>query len=171
MKLRRHPLLSVVSLSALALSTLGAACGQAPVEGEVIDPGVAARVVRESVGGIASLRVRTELDSTSKSWKVITCPMSLEGAACESKGHVTTGFASPASILALYNIGRSDAFRALKSHYRATGQVADGMSHTLTISAEGRTRTLQWEDGASLPTALSDFSTALYTATNGSMEK
>ncbi len=171
MTFRRRPLFFAVSLSAFALVTLGAACGQSPVEGEVLDPGVAARVVRESVGGIAALRVRTELDSASKSWKVITCPMSLEGAACESKGHVTTGFASPASIIALYDIGRSDAFRALKSRYRANGQVADGMSHTLTISAEGRTRTLQWEDGASLPTALSDFSSALYTATNGSLEK
>ena len=168
MTLLRQLHLGTRSRSVLASFALFASCSQLPVEGEVLERGVAARVVRESVGGIASLRVRTELDSASAAWVTTTCPMHLDAAACARDGTTTRGTASAAAVTALYTTARTDAFRALKSRYEPTGQVADGMAHTLIISGEGRTRRLEWADGANLPAALDQFSAELHQVTTGS---
>lgn len=171
MRLFRQMTYSLFSLAAVAAVSLGAACGQLPVEGEVIQEGVKPTIVRESVGGLGGLRIRVELDSATGAWISSLCSLRLSSDECASGGTVQRGTATPAEVTRLYQSARTDEFRALKAKYPGIGQVADGMSHALTISGEGRVRKIEWEDGANLPIALSNFSEALYHATNGSLNK
>lgn len=171
MEFSRQLQISGTRVVALAFTALVAACAQLPVEGEVLQPGVTPAISQEAVGGIASLRVRLQLDSASGAWESTTCPMHLDATACASSGSKAVGTATPAVVAQLYGSAREDAFRALKSSYAPTGQVADGMQHTLTISGEGRTRRIEWGDGANLPAALSQFSAALYQATTATVAR
>ncbi|MEO6447277.1 MAG: hypothetical protein ABIZ91_12295 [Gemmatimonadaceae bacterium] len=142
-----------------------AACMQLPVEGEFPSPDAPARLVRESVGGIASLRVRTEIDSASRVWTLVTCAMNIPVAECGAKGHRSTGSLSVATIAQLFADTQKPEFRALAAKYPSGVVVADGMGHTVVVTANGFTRTIEWEDGATVPAPLEQFSSDMITAT------
>lgn len=159
---RHHPFICT-TLATLQRATLIAlfpllGCGQARIVGEVDDPSAPAGIVRESLGGIASLRVRLTLDSATRSWGHRACAMHSSVDQCND--YRAQGLATEAARDSLFSVVRSADFRALRSRYPAPANVADGMAHSLTITTEGRTRTITWGDGARIPESLRQVSDA-----------
>jgi hypothetical protein len=129
-------------------------CGVSPVEGVIEDPQGTPRIVRESTGGIATLRVIVEIDSATSMWSRATCPLSTDAASCGTRGHLEGGQVDPQVRDQLFTEAREPVFLALPARYRSTVQVADGMDHSLRITTGGYTRTIEWEDGAEIPGVL-----------------
>lgn len=142
------------SAALLAAASFLVGCGVSPVEGVIEDPQGTPRIVRESTGGIATLRVIVEIDSATSRWSRATCPLSTEAASCGARGHLEGGVVDPQVRDRLFTEAREPAFLALPARYRSTVQVADGMDHSLRITTGGFTRTIEWEDGAEVPSVL-----------------
>lgn len=148
----RYRQLQSAALGAAATFLIG--CGVSPVEGMIEDPQGTPRIVRESTGGIATLRVIVEIDSATSRWSRATCPLSPDGASCGTRGHLEGGAVDPQVRDQLFTAARNPTFLALPARYRSTVQVADGMDHSLRITSGGFTRTIAWEDGAEIPGVL-----------------
>lgn len=121
--------------------------------------------MRESTGGIATLRVTVELDSTTSRWTRTTSSLPAAGGACRSNTHIEEGTVPAATRDALFADARERAFLDLPAQYRASGQVADGMAHRMVITTSGFTSTMRWEDGDDLPPLLDRYVTNLANAT------
>jgi len=138
-----------------------------PLEGIRDSADVDARVVRESVGGFGSLRVRTVVDSGSRAWISVTCSMWVALSECGATGHKETGVASKASVDSLFALAQLPPFRALRARYEGPGPAVDGFHHSLAITTRGRSRTIEWSDGGAIPEVLWQYDALLYRSTRG----
>lgn len=150
--------------AALALIMAAASCNASQVAGVEADPDGTPRIVHESTGGIATLRVTVEVDSATATWRRTTCRLPADGASCGDDRHVEDGTIDAAVRDRLFADARSRPFLELPARYKAAGPVADGMGHRLVITTAGFTRTMVWEDGAELPPLLEQYVTTMFQA-------
>ena len=127
-------------LALLACGTIVAA------EGEVLDPTTPARIQVESQGGIASLRILVRLDSGAATLTRETCALAVPVAECGTRGNRELVTIARAEVARLFGFTMTAEFRALRADYGTSSQGADLMTHRLTITANGRTRTIVGDD-------------------------
>ena len=161
---RRMQRPALAATLALAVALVVAGCNASQIDGVESDPNGTPRIVHESTGGIATLRVTVEVDSATASWRRTTCRLPLDGAPCGDDKHVEGGAIDADVRDRLFADARSRPFLELPARYRAAGPVADGMAHRLAITTSGYTRTMLWEDGAELPPLLEQYVTTMFQA-------
>lgn len=136
-----------MSFRKLMVVTALAACGTFfEAEGEVIDTQTPAQVVVESVGGIAGIRLRLRLDSSSATVTRQTCRAGLLEAECVALGQRDTITISRAEVKRIFGLTVTAEFRALRADYGNTSQGADLFDHTVSITANSRTRRIHADD-------------------------
>ncbi len=135
------------------------ACGNALTVGDP-DPQGSPAIFLESLGGIASLRVQLRLDSTRATLTRETCAMTVSAANCGMTGRREVVSVAAADVSRLFAMTTTAEFRALRSDYGSSTQGADLMSHKLTVTTAGRTRSVQGDD-ITRPEAMSRLMVAL----------
>lgn len=145
-KAARLPGMTLRTLFAAGLLLLGAGCGNALALPGVETPGATASITLESVGGIASLRVRLHLDSAGATLTRETCGMNVSGTSCGSSGRRDVTTVPPAEVSRLFAMTNTSEFRALRADYGRSTQGADLMDHRLAIISGGRLRTIHADD-------------------------
>lgn len=121
------------------------ACGNALTIGDP-DPQGSPAIVLESLGGIASLRVQLRLDSTSATLTRETCAMTVSATNCGMMGRREVVSVTAADVNRVFAMTTTAEFRALRSDYGSSTQGADLMTHKLTVTSAGRTRSVQGDD-------------------------
>ncbi|MGQ0647195.1 MAG: hypothetical protein ACT4P7_06460 [Gemmatimonadaceae bacterium] len=123
------------------------ACGTlVAVEGEVVDTQNPAQILLESEGGIASLRVRVRLDSGTALLTREVCSLSASAEQCGERGNRQSVTIARAEVSRLFGYTMTAEFRALRADYGTSTQGADLMEHRITITANGRTRSVHGDD-------------------------
>jgi hypothetical protein len=140
-------------LFALALSGCGALI--TAVDGEVPDPGAPPGLRVEAVGGIAGMRIVSGIDSASRSAFWVNGPLCAPPGSCAPTDSLS-GAVAAGVIDGLYARTSLPEFRALRADYGQTPNSADMFGYVVTIRGNGRTRTLQADDG-SMPALLAQF--------------
>jgi hypothetical protein len=138
-----------------------AACGTlVAVEGEIPDTETPAQIVLESTGGIAALRIRLHLDSGSATLARETCRLSDSPSQCGLRGSRETFTIARAEVSRLFSYTLTAEFRALRADYGSSTQASDLMGHSLSITANGRTRRIL-ADAMTRPEPMASFMTEL----------
>ncbi len=160
MDLTRRSLLFTSSRLFLTAVAVSLGCDKNPVSGEVEAPGAASQIVLTTVAvaGGHTLRTNTIIDSASSSFEYTSCRESVLGPPCASTMERRAG-----TVLAQWRDGlfveaQSRPFRALRSEYRRTGPVPpDYDATTLTITMNGRMRSIVRDGSVNVPLALTAY--------------
>lgn len=116
------------------------------IEGEVPDTRTPAQILITSEGGIASLRVRLRLDSLGRTVTRETCSLGVPAAECGSRGNREVSAVAPAEVSSAFAATQSTEFRGLRADYGTSTQGADLMTHSVSVTANGRTRAIRGDD-------------------------
>ena len=150
-------------LAVAVAAMLVLACSQHPVVGEIQDLGTPAQIVVTSEGGIATLRTIVRLDSASRVITRVTCGLSVPITDCGARGHSDQTTLSPRQVDSAFAITQSPDFRALRDDYGSSTQGADLMGHSVSVTANHRTRMIKGDD-ITLPLPVRKLTSALFTS-------
>jgi hypothetical protein len=150
-------------LSVAVAAMLAASCGQHPVMGEILDLSSPSQIVVTSEGGIAALRTIVRLDSASRVLTSVTCGLGVPIADCGTRGYTDQATLSPQRVDSAFAITQAPDFRALRADYGSSTQGADLMGHSVSVTANHRTRLIKGDD-MTLPLPVHKLRSALATS-------
>lgn len=161
------------TMATIVVAMLGGACADSAMPtamaNDQLVPGAEARVTYEEVtwaGGIAT-HVTTVIDSSTSRYTVTTCRDVPIGSSCPIDGSSMGGEALATSRDRLFQKAQSSAFRGLAPSYsRPPTNVVppDDAVWSVTVTANGRRRTVTWERGATIPSVLASFACTIAVA-------
>lgn len=144
----------------LALCAITACAGE-PLPTGTSAPGASGQIVLTSVAwaGGHGYREVTRIDSATGRYSVHACVESHGAAACDPSGVVREGAVLPNLLRDAFARTQRPDFRVLRAHYhRPPGETPpDPAQATLELTANERRRTITWDQGATIPMALTDF--------------
>lgn len=158
----------IKSILSGALPGLILACGDGESPVGVPAPGAPARIVLEesSYEGGQGMRSTLVVDSASSTFSVATCTESA-GETCVATT-VTWSGDTPVGVRdGLFALQDTKEFRGLRHEYRRADTVnpPDPYTAKLTITANERRRTIEWENGAKVPGVLVHYTCYVQSAT------
>src|SRR5215467_5857201 len=155
-RLREHPeithqlRITLVRITFVAITAFSVACSNASTSG--VDKlgsfnNAAVEVVAE--GGIAALSIRHRASHDDHAF--VYAQRHLCAQSCGAPTDSASGTLSAAATDSLFNIVLAQAPFDLKDDYGTTGQAADMMVYTVTVTANGLTKTIRADDGTMPP--------------------
>jgi emfourin len=140
--------------STFALSVSLAACSHAasvngPVAVDNFGSFNNASVSITAEGGIAALSITHRVSHDDRAF--VYSQRHLCAQNCGAPMDSASGTLSPAVTDSLFNIVLAQSPFSLKDDYGTTGQAADMMVYTMTVRAEGQTKTIRADDGTMPP--------------------
>jgi hypothetical protein len=141
----RIPLLAVsMSAALVACSRAGSVNGPIAVDNFGTLNGAAVSITAE--GGIAALSIAHRVNHDDRGF--VTTQRHLCAQNCGAPTDSASGTLTPAVADSLFNIVLAESPFSLKDDYGITGQAADMMVYTMTITANGVTKTVRADDGS-----------------------
>ena len=143
---------------AATLALGNVACALSPVEGEVADPSTPARIERRETVAFVGYAWWIEIDSATATLRV-RCEQATGtrvGTPCNNIPTSIVRALPRGTVDQLFRDANSSAFRSLNAEYDMSGTFVDGPAYSVSVTANGRARKIQWSDAANptLPVAL-----------------
>ena len=142
--------ITLVRIALVAIAAFSAACSNAGTSGAPVSVdnfgsfnNASVEVVAE--GGIAALSIRHRASHDDHAF--VYAQRHLCAQSCGALMDSASGTLSAAVADSLFNIVLAQSPFDLKDNYGTTGQAADMMVYTVTISANGLTKTIRADDG------------------------
>ena len=140
--------------SSLALSASLAACSRAgnvngPVAVDNFGSFNNASVSITAEGGIAGLTISHRVSHDDRAFVFSQRHLCVQN--CGAPMDSASGTLTPAITDSLFNIVLAQSPFSLKDDYGITGQAADMMVYTMTVRADGQTKTVRADDGTMPP--------------------